>query len=340
MQKVSIIGSSVVVMTIAMLFMSTGVDRVRSQAQAQEPKLIKISTARGIHHLSLWGVAPFAAKYGLKTEVIATNTNAEMQRYAQTGEVQIAALGYQSPAIMAEQGVATVKVIAGHYNGGQNLIMGKGVKFESWKDLEGKKIGVPPGTYVGVLFLLAAKVNNVDISKVNIVNITPVGTVELQALKSGDLDGLVMWSPVIDRGVVDGYAVYPACCDIGSTAKFGAGNQILGANTEFLKDRAAVVNLLKAVVEAKEFYAKNPDKALEVIAQYAGIDKAVLTEALKRANWETRVDVEIAKNVAKEGPTFGFTKADMSGKVESYFDLSYLSEATGKSIDALRSFTR
>ena len=82
MQKVSIIGASVAVMTVAMLFMSSGVDRVRSQAQAQEPKLIKISTARGIHHLSLWGVGPFAAKYGLKTEVFATNTNAEMQRYA------------------------------------------------------------------------------------------------------------------------------------------------------------------------------------------------------------------------------------------------------------------
>jgi sulfonate transport system substrate-binding protein len=339
MRKISIIGLSVAIAATGMLLISPGADRAGSQAQAQAPKLVKISAARGIHHLSVWGVAPFAAKYGLQTEVIATNTNAEMQRYAQTGEVQIATLGYQTPAIMAEQGVTTIKVIAGHYNAGQNLIMRKGVKFDSWKDLEGKKIGVPPGTYVGVLFLLAAKTNNVDISKVNIVNITPVGTVELQALKSGDLDGLVMWSPVIDRGVVDGYAVYPACCDIGSTAKFGAGNQILGANVEFLKDRTAAVNLLKALIEAKEFYTKNPEKALEVITQYAGIDKAVLTEALKRANWETRVDIEIAKNVAKEGPVFGFTRADMSGKVEPYFDLSYLSEATGKNVDQLRRFT-
>jgi sulfonate transport system substrate-binding protein len=340
MKQVSIIGASAAVVAITLVLMPAGADRAGWQARAQAPKLIKISTARGIHHLSLWGVAPFAAKYGLQTEVIATNTNAEMQRYAQTGEVQIAALGYQSPAIMAEQNVTTVKVIAGHYNAGQNLIMRKGVKLDSWKDLEGKKIGVPPGTYVGVLFLLAAKTNNVDISKLNIVNITPVGTVELQALRSGDLDGLVMWSPVIDRGVVDGYAVYPACCDIGSTEKYGAGNQILGANIEFLKDRTAAVNLLKALVEAKEFFAKNPDKALEVITQYAGIDKAVLTEALKRANWETRVDIQIAKNVAKEGPTFGFTRADMSGKVDAYFDLSYLSEATGKTIDQLSSFTR
>jgi hypothetical protein len=34
-------------------------------------------------------------------------------------------------------------------------------------------------------------------------------------------------------------------------------------------------------------------------------------------------------------PKFGFTKSDMSDKVASYFDLSYLSEATGKPIDEL-----
>jgi ABC-type nitrate/sulfonate/bicarbonate transport system substrate-binding protein len=112
----------------------------------------------------------------------------------------------------------------------------------------------------------------------------------------------------------------------------------LGANLDFLKDRATVVNLLKAYVEAKEFYSKNPAKALEVITQYAGIDQKVLTEALKRANWESRVSLQTAENVAKEGPAFGFTKADMSGRVRAFFDLSFLSEATGTSVDRLTTF--
>jgi sulfonate transport system substrate-binding protein len=214
------------------------------------------------------------------------------------------------------------------------------VRFGSWKDLEGKKIGVPPGTYVGILFVLAAKENKVDLTKVNIINTTAVGTVELQALKGGDLDGMVMWSPVIDRAVVDDYAVYPSCCNINTTDKFGGGNQLLGANAEFLKDRTTAVNFLKAYVEAKEFYAKNPGRASEVIAQYAGIDQKVLTEALKRADWESRVDLQTAQNVAKEGPAFGFTKADMSARVTPYFDMSFLSAATGKSVEELTSLKR
>jgi ABC-type nitrate/sulfonate/bicarbonate transport system substrate-binding protein len=263
-----------------------------------------------------------------------------MQRYVQTGAVQVASLGYATPAIMAEQNISTVKIIAGIYLGGQNLIIRKGVDFRSWKDLEGKRIGRPPGTYVAILFTLAAEANNVDLSKVNIVNTTAAGTAELQALRNGDLDGLVMFSPTPDRAVVDGYAVYPPCCNISSTAKFGGHNQILGANTDFVKDRALAVNFLKAFVEAQEFFHRNPDKAVEVIGQYTGVGKDVIAEARKHADLEVRVDVETAVNVAKEGPKFGFTKADMSGKVRDYFDLSYLSEATGKPVEQLSSFKK
>ena len=41
-------------------------------------------------------------------------------------EFEVGTLGYQSPAIMAEQKVTNVKIIAGEQLGGQNLIMRKG----------------------------------------------------------------------------------------------------------------------------------------------------------------------------------------------------------------------
>jgi hypothetical protein len=37
-------------------------------------------------------------------------------------------------------------------------------------------------------------------------------------------------------------------------------NQILGANTDFLKDRTTVVNFLKAFVEARDCYRASPDE--------------------------------------------------------------------------------
>jgi sulfonate transport system substrate-binding protein len=317
-------------------------DRHGSVARAQQPekKLVRIATARGVHFAALWGMGPFAEKYGLRTEMIDAVTNADQQRSIQVGGADVASLGYQSPAIMAEQNVTNIKIISGIYLGGQNLIVRKGVDLRTWKDLEGKKIGRAPGTFAQVLFILAAQANDVDISKINLVNVTAVGTAELQALKNGDLDGLVLFSPTIDRGVVEGYAYYPPCCDISSTATFGGRNQLLGANTEFLKDRQTVVNFLKAFVEAQNYYIQNRDKAIEVISQFTGVGKDIVNEALKHATWEYRVDVQTAVAIAKEGPKFGFTKADMSDKVASYFDLSYLSEATGKPVDQLNALRK
>jgi len=69
--------------------------------------------------------------------------------------------------------------------------------------------------------------------------------------------------------------------------------------------------------------------------QYTGVSKDVVDEALKHATLEHRVDVQTAIDIAKEGPKFGFTKADMGDKVAFYFDLSYLSEATRKPINQL-----
>ena len=327
------------IVPVTMILMSPGGQDSAVREQAGK-KVVRMASARGVIFYPLWGIEPFAEKYGIRTEMIPIMTNADQQRALQTGGADVATQGYVNPAIMAEQNVTNVKIISGLYLGGQNLIMRKGVELKSWKELEGKKIGRAPGTFAQVLFILAAEANNVDVSKINLVNVTAVGTAELQALKNGDLDGLVMFSPTVDRGVVEGYAYYPPCCDISSTAKFGGRNQLLGANSDFLKDRQTAINFLKAYLDAEKYYLQNRDKAIEVAMQYTGVSKEVVDEALKHATLEHRVDVQTAIDVAREGPKFGFAKADVSDKVASYFDLSYLSEATGKPINQLDSLRK
>jgi hypothetical protein len=178
------------------------------------------------------------------------------------------------------------------------------------------------------------------ITRMNIINTTAAGTAELLALRNGDLDGLVMFSPVPDRAVVEGYAYYPPCCDIGSTKDFGAFNQVLGANTEFLKDRGLAVKFLKAFFEAQEFFQNNSEKAIDVMSQFSGVSKEIIGEARKHATLEVRIDIQTAMNVARQGPKFGLTKADQSGGVPAYFDLSYLSEVSGKTVGELSKFQR
>ena len=296
--------------------------------------------ARSISSVPMLHIGAFAEKYGLKTEIMPFATNAEMQNGLRTGSAELGQLGQQSPAILADQGASDVKVVAGYVTGAHNLIVRKGAGISSWKDLEGKTVGRAPGTYTSILFALAAQENKVDLSKVKLVNTTAIGTVELQALKSGDLDALAMYSPTIDRAVVEGYAEYPSCCDITATKRFGKGNQIYAASSKFLSDRATVVKLLKAYVELMEYHKSHPEKTIELTSQFTGVSREVLVEAMKHFAWDYRVDLQAAVNVAKEGATFGFTKADVSERVLSYFDLSFLSEASGKPINQLDSFDR
>ena len=322
---------------ILALALLAGIIAAGCNTRADTPKPVRITVARSVSGIPLWGIGPFAEASGFRVEYIPAGTNAEMQRNLQSG-VEIGTLGYQSPAVMAEQNVTNVKIVAGEQLGGQNLIMRKGVELNSWKDLEGKRLGRPPGSYVAILFTLAAKENGVDLSRVSLLNTTSAGPAELQALKSGDLDGLVLWSPVIDRAVVEGYAYYPACCDIGKTEKYGGGNQILAANTDFLKERETAVKFLKAYAESLEFYVKNPDKAVRLITEYTGVSKEVIAEAWKHGIWDVRADVRTMINVASQGPIFGFSKSDVSAKVPDYVDMSYLSAATGKPVDQLTRF--
>jgi sulfonate transport system substrate-binding protein len=319
------------------LTLLAGIIAAGCNTRADTPKPVRITVARSVSGIPLWGIGPFAEAAGFRVEYIPAGTNAEMQRNLQSG-IEIGTLGYQSPAVMAEQNVTNVKIVAGEQLGGQNLIMRKGVELNSWKDLEGKRLGRPPGSYVAILFTLAAKDNGVDLSRVSLLNTTSAGPAELQALKSGDLDGLVLWSPVIDRAVVEGYAYYPACCDIGKTEKYGGGNQILAANTDFLKDRETAVKFLKAYAESLEFYVKNQEKAVRLITEYTGVSKEVIAEAWKHGIWDVRADVRTMINVASQGPIFGFSKSDVSAKVPDYVDMSYLSAATGKPVDQLTRF--
>jgi sulfonate transport system substrate-binding protein len=321
------------------LALLAGIIAAGCNTRADTPKPVRITVARSVSGIPLWGIGPFAEASGFRVEYIPAGTNAEMQRNLQSG-IEIGTLGYQSPAVMAEQNVTNVKIVAGEQLGGQNLVMRKGVELNSWKDLEGKRLGRPPGSYVAILFTLAAKENGVDLSKVSLLNTTSAGPAELQALKSGDLDGLVLWSPVIDRAVVEGYAYYPACCDIGKTEKYGGGNQILAANTDFLKDRETAVKFLKAYADSLEFYVKNPEKAVRLITEYTGVSKEVIAEAWKHGIWDVRADVRTMINVASQGPVFGFSKSDVSAKVPNYVDMSYLSAATGKPVDQLTRFVQ
>ena len=126
------------IITAVILLAITG-ERAAVHAQQSDKKLIRIASARGVNFVALWGLGPFAEKHGLRIEMVAAMTNADQQRALQVGGAEVATQGYQNPAMLAEQNVTNVKVIAGLYLGGQNLVMRKGVDLRSGRTSKARR---------------------------------------------------------------------------------------------------------------------------------------------------------------------------------------------------------
>jgi sulfonate transport system substrate-binding protein len=284
--------------------------------------------------MPVWNLIKLGPKHGFNVEMQTITTYADQQRAAAAGDADVATTGINMPAIIASNGTTNLRMIAGQQWGGQNLVVAKGVAIDDWKDLEGKKIGVAPGTYARVLFLIAAEQHGVDLDKVDLTNIEAAGATALQALQRKELDGIVLFSPTIDTAVVDGYAVYPANIDIGDV-EFGDANGGLLANTDFLGNKDLAVKFMKAYVESLDQMASNEAAFVSLGKEVAGVTDAVAQEAFKHIRFSYNIDRGAVLAAAKLGPQFGYAKQDYSAEVDKMLDFSLLTEVTGKSIDDL-----
>ena len=294
--------------------------------------VVRIAASRGIVSAPIWNVSNHAAHYGFSVQMSVLFTYADQQRAAQNSQAEIATTGINNPAIIADQGITNLRYIAGQQFGGQNLLLRKNVTADNWKALEGKTIGVVPGTYARVLFLVAAQEGGADLEKIKIVNVS-VGATALEALRKGDLDGFVLFAPMTDQVVIEGTGYYPPKLDIGACS-LGPANGGLLASTEFLANKTLALNFMKAYVASIQ-EMQNEAAFTKVATQLAGVSAAVAQESFRNLYLSEAIDVKAITAAAKLGPRFGFTKSDVSDKVAGLIDFAPLMAATGKTQDQL-----
>jgi ABC-type nitrate/sulfonate/bicarbonate transport system substrate-binding protein len=298
-----------------------------SLAQAADNPVVRIAASRGVVSAPIWNVVNHAAKYGFSVQMSVLFTYADQQRAAQSNQSELATTGINNPAIIVDQEITNLRYIAGQQFGGQNLILRKGVTADSWKALEGKTIGVVPGTYARVLFLVAAQEGGADLEKIKLVNVS-VGATALEALRKGDLDGFVLFAPMTDQVVVEGIGYYPPKLDIGACSLGPANGGIL-ASTDFLANKALALSFMKSYV-ASVHEMRDEDAFVKVATQLAGINAAVAQEAFRNLYFSEAIDINAIAAAAKLGQRFGYTKLDVSDKVTGIVDFCPLMSATGK----------
>jgi ABC-type nitrate/sulfonate/bicarbonate transport system substrate-binding protein len=299
-----------------------------SSSHAQEKA--RVAYAVQIHQANMMLLKEYGKRHGVDVELTPMRHYTNLQLALTTNQVDIAAMGYVNIGLMEELGFRNYKVIAGVFTGAQSLTLRTGVTASTWKDLEGKSIGVAPNSYADILFRASAKLGGADLTKIKLVSFGPGGPQVIAALRNGDIDGFVFWEPNNAEAVLS-KAGYYSSLDLGKNPTRHI-NGMMAVNAEFAASRkGAVLGIVKALVDATDALMGDPARYAQVAEQGTGATAEVVKESLPHGVMDYRLYRREAKALLRMIHEAGVTKTDTSAAIDRAFDYSFLMEATRKS---------
>jgi NitT/TauT family transport system substrate-binding protein len=235
-----------------------------------------------------------------------------------------------------EEGV-NVSVVEGLHNGCIKFIVKKDSPIKTAADLKGKRIAVDeiggtPHQVASVWVEKAGISARPEAGEVEFV-VYSDSNLEIEALKSGDVDAAALWDPLGSVYTEGEYAnEYEVLFDLSTDPTF-AGKYccfLYASNKVIEDDPEQVAALLRAHRKAQEWIDENPKETVDIIAdkQYAAIEDKVLAEALVKsyeypsahAHATNKQDVEAdVLYFATELYNIGYLKTDPNEFVKTAF---------------------
>jgi ABC-type nitrate/sulfonate/bicarbonate transport system substrate-binding protein len=299
---------------------------MRSPAAASAVKVGWIKNQ--LHHTTFAYVAKIAEKHGFAVELLDFARYSDIMLAIQKKQIDYGGIGYAQLPSIIEQNMDNVRVISGNMIGAVDMIIRTGVKLETWKDYEGKKIAVPSNSLAEHHVRVNAVEHGYDINKVEIIKMVP-GPAALIALKQGEIDGISAWEPWIAQAVVQGVGYVPKLRVFDNS--IGRINGVVGANREFAeKNRDLTVRFLRALLESNAWLTANPEEHAKLALASMSIDKAVALKAIANFQYDEKIWLKQTRTYAKVMHQYGLTKIDTSDRVAEGVDPTFLETATGK----------
>ena len=294
---------------------------------AQVP--VKVGYLNEPFNINVAKLADFVDAKKVAIELVPFRQFAEVGRALQAGEIQVAAFGYQNAGIFLDAGFTDFTLLAGISAGGQSITQGKGVALKSWSDLSGKKIGVPPNSFVELRLKASLKKAGVNPSQVSFVSFPGAGPPMLAALKNKDVDAIAVWEPLNAQAQADGFGEY-APLDLRLT-ETGGVTSLLGVRASWAAANQAVVReIVAGLVKATEHYTKDRAAWRAQVIEVTGLKPDVAELAMGRGGMDYRLMLKEGQAVLKTFAEAGLLKADHSAAAAKHFDYSHLEAVTGK----------
>ena len=266
----------------------------RGIAQTQMPKL-KIGTL-GVPSTSVWMVAILVAKRfdlknGIDIEWVEQPSTAAVYNDFAAGSYQVATGGVISYANQYARGVKA-KLFATYQIFGTSVIVNteRGAGIKSLKDLNGKEIAAPLASENTKAMELYLKWAGVDLKSLKIKNFEQPGVVAELRSPTGSAAAGIVFSQVPTRLVMDDAKKFKdlvSADELDAMWKQKTGTDfhwLLGwaAQDDFAKEnRELLQRAHNAMKETIEWFGKNQEEALEIVAKKTKESVPVLRETIK-----------------------------------------------------------
>jgi sulfonate transport system substrate-binding protein len=276
-------------------------------------------------------IADDLKKLGVNLKLVEFVRYADARTALLAGSLDAASVGPADLAISLAQGSSNVVGLMGVGSSPKYVIGRNGVKFDSWGDLKGKKIAIAPGSAVWFQFAATLVENNVPYTSFEAVNIQGGGANFDQALKKGEVDGLVTWEPFESIPVMDGYGYFAKGLEYGSSKAVGAElGMFMTTKTAVDSKRAAIERFVWAYLKKEEELAKSPAAFADAYAKLSGMAPEVAVQASKIIKLGEVISPDQIKRQAKGFADLGVIQKDVSGEIDAHWDGSFIDKALGK----------
>jgi len=300
-------------------------------APLAQPVELTVSYLKVGHLAPILLVSDELKKLGVELKLVEFVRYADARTALLAGSLDVALVGPADLAISLAQGSTNVVGLMGVGSSPKYVIGRNGVKLDSWSDLKGKKIAIAPGSAVWFQFAATLVENGVPYNSFEAVNIQGGGANFDQALKKGDVDGLVTWEPFESIPVMGGYGYFAKGLEYGSSKAVGAElGMFMTTKTAIDSKHAAIERFVWAYLKEEEELAKSPAAFADAYAQLSGMAPEVAAQASKIIQLGGVISADQVKRQAKGFADLGVIQKDVSDQIDAHWDGSFVEKALGK----------
>lgn len=214
-----------------------------------------------------------------------------------SGELKVMSTAEQPAIALASSGMSVKFLCAYAEISGLHGFLGS-AKIKTPKDLEGKKVGVQVGSVLEWYLRSFCKAFGVDLSKVQVINMAaPEG---LTAFLNGNIDGLAIWQPFIERALEGGKKIGAHLLHYNNTSLVpGAEGPKKLHNTSanvwtteaFLQSNASSVDAVLRVLKRSVLFIKsNTDEAARILGAEFKLPPETAKSQMSAVSYGLRID--------------------------------------------------